>query len=118
VYFEEVDLSLRAYQAGWGSACATSATCLHVGGGCSHQVKAARLFYSLRSRIFYAYKHFSYWSAATVFVTTYTIEFLSRSVAALARRSASDAVHIAKGYRMLWGSTPEILKQIRKGGRG
>jgi GT2 family glycosyltransferase len=33
VYYEEVDLSLRAYQAGWRSACATSATCLHIGGG-------------------------------------------------------------------------------------
>jgi len=58
VYFEEVDLSLRAKQLGYSSYFLSSATAFHKGGGCSDQVKATRLFYSLRSRILYAQKHY------------------------------------------------------------
>lgn len=59
VYFEEVDLSLRARQLGFSSYLLTDASAFHKGGGCSEQVKSARLFYSLRSRIIYAQKHYS-----------------------------------------------------------
>src|SRR5437773_121156 len=60
VYFEEVDLSLRARVLGWRTFYLSTAHAYHHG---SEQVKKrmqpARLFYSLRSRILYAYKHFS-----------------------------------------------------------
>lgn len=59
VYFEEVDLSLRAKQFGFKSYFLSEASAFHKGGGCSDRVKAARLFYSLRSRILYAQKHYT-----------------------------------------------------------
>jgi len=52
VYFEEVDLSLRAKQLGYTSYFLSEVSAFHKGGGCTERVKAARLFYSLRSRIF------------------------------------------------------------------
>lgn len=60
VYFEEVDLSLRAKQLGYSSYFLSEASAFHKGGGCSDKVKAARLFYSLRSRILYGQKHYSW----------------------------------------------------------
>ena len=59
VYFEEVDLALRAKQMGYSSFFISEVAAFHKGGGCSERVKAARLFYSLRSRILYAQKHYS-----------------------------------------------------------
>ena len=59
VYLEDVDLSRRAHVAGWESYYLAEAKAFHKGGGTSEQVKAQRLFYALRSRILYAFKHFS-----------------------------------------------------------
>jgi GT2 family glycosyltransferase len=50
VYFEEVDLSYRARLAGWRSVYFAGAEAFHHGGLSSGQVRAKRLFYSLRSR--------------------------------------------------------------------
>lgn len=59
VYFEEVDLSLRARQIGFVSYFLNEASAFHKGGGCSEKAKAARLFYSLRSRWLFVKKHYS-----------------------------------------------------------
>ena len=60
IYFEEVDLSLRARQLGWISYILTDVTAYHKGGGSSDAVKDLRLFYLLRSRNAYAHKHYSF----------------------------------------------------------
>ena len=54
VYLEDLDFSHRAHQTGWLSVYLADAQAFHVGGGTSNQVKARRLFYSLRSRLFTA----------------------------------------------------------------
>jgi GT2 family glycosyltransferase len=59
VYFEEVDLSLRAKQLGFQSFFLSDAAAVHKGEGCSERIKATRLFYSLRSRLLYGGKHYS-----------------------------------------------------------
>lgn len=59
VYFEEVDLSLRAKLLGYDSYYIAEATAFHKGGGSTGQVKATRLFYLLRSRLLYTRKHYS-----------------------------------------------------------
>ena len=59
VYYEEVDFSYRAYQSGYKSLYFPNAIIFHKGGGASEQVKDLRLFYSLRSSLIYAKKHFS-----------------------------------------------------------
>jgi N-acetylglucosaminyl-diphospho-decaprenol L-rhamnosyltransferase len=74
VYFEEVDLSYRAKAAGWRSMYFAGAEALHHGGLSSDQVKAARLFYTMRSRLLYADKHYSPLSAWSVRAITMAIE--------------------------------------------
>lgn len=115
VYFEEVDFSLRARKAGWRSVYLANVQAFHSGGGTSHQVKARRLFYSLRSRLLYASKHFSGFGAAIVFVSTLFLEPLSRSVLALSQRSLPALKETWQGYLMLWEWLPKwVLKGITR----
>lgn len=102
VYFEEVDLSHRAAQAGYGTIYLAEAQAYHKGGGVSEQVKAHRLFYSLRSRIQYAFKHFSRSAAVLVSVTTLGVEPLSRLALLIGTRRFGEISDLARGYRMLW----------------
>jgi len=109
VYFEEVDFSYRAQRAGWNSFYLADAQALHAGGGTSNQVKARRLFYSLRSRLLYASKHFSFPAALMVMFTTLLVEPFGRSVLALGRRSCSGFKETWAGYFMLWAWLPKWL---------
>lgn len=112
VYFEEVDFSLRAHQAGWRSMYLADAQAFHAGGGTSRQVKARRLFYSLRSRLLYGLKHFSVWQAGGLFVTTLLLEPCSRLAFALVCGSLADAANVGRAYTMLWRALPDIMKGI------
>ncbi len=112
VYFEEVDFSLRAKGAGWQTIYLADARAYHRGGGTSEQVKARRLFYSLRSRMLYAAKHFSTFGAATVMAATLLAEPWTRlgwSAVRLAPREAWQTIH---GFLLLWANMPHILADV------
>ncbi len=101
VYFEEVDLSLRAKRLGYASFFLSDVSAFHRGGGCSGQVKAARLFYSLRSRILYAQKHYS----APAFVGLVLLTMLElpiRLVHGAWRVSGADMKNCLIAYRRLF----------------
>jgi len=100
VYFEEVDLSVRAKQLGYASYFLSEVSAFHKGGGCSEQVKAARLFYSLRSRIFYAQKHYS-WMEFVALVLLTGLELPLRLVQGLMRVSWSDINNTFSAYTQL-----------------
>ena len=106
LYFEEVDFSYRAKQAGWKSLYLADVQAFHKGGGTSDQIKARRLFYVLRSRLLYANKHFGFWGALVTFLSTLFLEPVSRSVLALLRRSWSDLKETWQSYGMLWRWLP------------
>lgn len=109
VYLEDLDFSYRAHQAGWKSIYLTEAQAFHAGGGTSNQVKALRLFYSLRSRLLYARKHFSLTGLFFLLLATLLIEPLSRLLLALARRSWSGFKETCSAYVMLWRWLPQLL---------
>lgn len=102
VYFEEVDFSRRAALAGYTSYFLREAEAFHEGGGVSSQVKAHRLFYSLRSRIQYAFKHFSRPAALGVALVTLTVEPLTRLVQLLLKRRWGEIGDLCRGFGMLW----------------
>ena len=58
VYYDDVDLCLRARDAGWRRVHFAGASAMHEGQGTTRAVKDIRLFYLLRSRLLYARKHF------------------------------------------------------------
>lgn len=107
VYLEDLDFSYRASQAGWKSVYLADTQAFHAGGGTSKHIKARRLFYSLRSRLLYAFKHFSLAGAWVVLLTTLLIEPASRSVLAIARVSWSGLRETWSAYAMLWRWLPQ-----------
>jgi GT2 family glycosyltransferase len=109
VYFEEVDFSLRANQLGWSSVYFADVQAFHAGGGTSNQVKAKRLFYSLRSRILYVFKHFNLIRATAVLLVTLCIEPLSRTAVAIGRCSWSSVKETHAAYGMLFRWLPRWI---------
>ena len=114
VYFEEVDISLRARQAGWRSVFLANAQAFHAGGGTSRQVKAHRLFYSLRSRLLYGFKHFKPWQALTLLGVSLGVEPISRVVFALLRGAPGDVRNTLNAYAMLYRDLPNIFKRAQR----
>lgn len=102
VYFEDLDFSRRAALAGFGSVYLTEGRAFHKGGGVSEQVKAHRLFYSLRSRIQYAFKHFTPPAAVAVAASTLLVEPLSRLALLALERRNGEIRDLERGFRMLW----------------
>jgi N-acetylglucosaminyl-diphospho-decaprenol L-rhamnosyltransferase len=111
VYLEDVDFSYRAWRSGWSSYYLATVRAEHNGGGCSQQVRAARLFYSLRSRILYAYKHLSVMSATGVMFLTAFVEPIVRLGRALFRGSFAELAEISDGYWKLWKCAAQGRRQ-------
>lgn len=114
VYFEEVDLSYRARQAGNRSVFLADAQAFHAGGGTSRQVKAHRLFYSLRSRLLFGFKHFPLWQAWALVAVTLAIEPGTRSMFSLVRGGVLDAGNTLRAYGMLIRDLPAVLARARR----
>lgn len=111
VYFEEVDLSFRAQQAGFRSVYLSDAQAFHAGGGTSRQVKAHRLFYSLRSRLLYGFKHFSPWQAWGLVLVTLGVEPISRTLFSLVGSGLKGVRNTWRAYGMLWRDMRYILEK-------
>lgn len=110
VYSEEVDLSYRAHQLGYASAFLANVAAFHKGCISSSNVKAKRLFYYLRSRMLFSFKHFNPVSALLFSATTLFLEPVSRlAYAGLGRRSMSGIVETLKGFGYLWAWVPQYL---------
>lgn len=101
LYFEEVDLALRARNLGFHNHYLANARAFHRGGGSSDQIRAKRLFYVLRSRILYSYKHFGAVPFIAVFLATIFIEPFTRLVSALGKGSICDVKATVEGYWLL-----------------
>lgn len=102
VYFEEVDFSYRASKLGYQSVYLADVQAFHKGGGVSEQVKAHRLFYSLRSRILYAHKHFAMSAAFSIAIATLIVEPMTRLAFLCLGGRLSEVPDLLRGYRMLW----------------
>ncbi len=109
VYFEEVDLSYRAHKLGLKSVYLPEAQAFHAGGGTTNQVKASRLFYSLRSRLLYGFKHFKPLEAWALLFVTLILEPCSRLLFSLSKGSWHDARCTLQGYGMLFQDLLNII---------
>lgn len=107
IYLEDLDFSLRTRRLGWRCVYLAEVRAFHAGGGTSNQIKDRRLFYALRSRIVFVFKHFSGRSAWIVMLMTVFIEPLVRLTWALGQLSLSSFAATWRGYVMLWRWLPE-----------
>lgn len=101
VYFEEVDFSYRAKNWGWKSLYFSEVSAFHEGGGTSNQVRAKRLFYSLRSRLLYALKHFNIINFIMVLFISVFLEPIARIFLATMKRSIENLKETSKAYYYL-----------------
>jgi hypothetical protein len=114
VYYEELDFSYRARQAGWTSYFLATTCAMHHGCGCTEQAKAGRLFYALRSRILYSYKHFGRVAATGVLIGTVAVEPFSRVALGAAHGSLIEIQDTFRAYGMLWRCLPKIVAKDRE----
>lgn len=110
VYMEELDFSRRMGGAGWKSFYLADVTAYHKGGGASETDRGRRLFYMLRSRMVYAFTHFGRPTAVALALCSLLIEPVIRTASALVRGSMVQARETARGFGMLWGELPRILR--------
>jgi GT2 family glycosyltransferase len=104
VYYEDLDLSVRAHARGWSSVYLATARAFHRGQGTTESATARRTFYFCRSRIQYARKHFSAAGALAVTLATLALEPLARLAAA--PRSAGNTL---RAFAMLWRDLPNLF---------
>lgn len=114
VYLEDLDFSLRVQKAGYQSVYLAEAQAFHAGGGASRQVKAHRLFYSLRSRLLYSFKHFRFWQAWIVVLITLSVESVTRTIFSLIYSGLDGISNTWYAYYMLWGDMRLILRKSRQ----
>jgi N-acetylglucosaminyl-diphospho-decaprenol L-rhamnosyltransferase len=108
MYYEDLDLALRAKLQGWSSEYLIEARAVHFGGGTTSGIKGRRMFYACRSRILYCLKHFSLPSAMCVMGATLLLEPAIRIVAAIAKLKPLEAKETLKAFGLLWVDLGEI----------
>lgn len=115
VYYEEVDFSLRARRAHWKSVYFSEAGAFHAGNGTTRNIKAQRLFYSLRSRLLYVFKHFVWYKAVIVLLFSALVEPLARCLLSFVRLSWSGVKETWLAYSMLlcWLSQNRVKDRLK-----
>jgi N-acetylglucosaminyl-diphospho-decaprenol L-rhamnosyltransferase len=101
LYFEEVDFALRALQRGARSYFLKSARVFHAANVSSDQVRSARLYHSLRSRLLFAFQHWSRPSAYLLVGLTLSVELGARIGAAAFRGKQPDIRETASVFGQL-----------------
>lgn len=115
MYYEEVDFSIRARAYGYTSCLVFGTRAWHTGGVSSQQVRDLRLFYSLRSRLQYARKHFSPAGRLMVLIFTLLVEPLARCIHGL---SASSLTTFSVTFRAYCHLSRELLLRLVRKVRG
>ena len=116
VYLEDLDLSARIREAGFGCRYLTAASAYHRGGGVSAQARARRLAYSLESRLRYSVKHFTIAAAIAIGVLTFVIEPWLRLIHALVILSHARMTETVGGYALLSASILRGLSRAARAG--
>ena len=109
VYLEDLDLSRRVLNAGYRIRYLADTTAFHQGGGSSRNIKAERLFYSLRSRVLFGFKHFSPMTSWALVAGTMVVEPLVRLTFAIARGRLKELKQTIHGFALLWRDSPNFL---------
>jgi N-acetylglucosaminyl-diphospho-decaprenol L-rhamnosyltransferase len=103
LYFEEVDFALRARRQGARSYFLREAGIVHAANVSTDQIRGARLYHYLRSRLLFAHEHWPRRQAGVLVALTLGVELTARVVRACWRRDGADLAAIAAAYDRLLG---------------
>jgi N-acetylglucosaminyl-diphospho-decaprenol L-rhamnosyltransferase len=109
VYMDDLDFAMRTRRLGYLSVYLSSSAAFHEGGGTSRHVKAESLFFLMRSRVQYAFKHFGRLQGWMILALTLSIEPISRTTLTVWRRSWNDLRATIKSSAMLWKVLPSLM---------
>lgn len=117
VYMEDLDLSLRMRRLGYTSVYLASAQACHTGGGTANRVQSESLFFALRSRIQYAFKHFGTIGGCLVAVVALCAAPVARIAFVTSQRQGNKLKPIAEAYGRLWMEllSGRLSRRIRRG---
>ncbi|MBM3514539.1 MAG: glycosyltransferase family 2 protein [Alphaproteobacteria bacterium] len=101
LYFEDVDLSARAHDAGWRSRYVKEARAVHLGAGSSGAATGMALALHAASRVRYSRQYFGLPAAFAVAVLASTFEFPVRMLRAALR--GDSVVDVFAGWRLWLG---------------
>lgn len=114
VYLEDLDLSLRYRRRGQRCLFLASPASYHKGGGASERARATRLFYATRSRILYAFKHFSWIQGWIHCLATLSIEPIARLVQLVCKARLLEIGETMQGFVMLFRDLPGTIRLARQ----
>ena len=100
VYYEDMDLSIRAKKAGYKIFYNSNINAYHKGRGTTDQIKDIRLFYSIKSRLFFAKKHLSKLEYLLIKLNTFSLELVSRIVFTGFKHGFTGINQVIKGYKL------------------
>jgi len=103
VYMDEVDLSYRAKIMGFDSYYISEVKAFHQGGGSTDQIKAKRVFYSLRSRLQFFNKHFGYSVNLLMWFEVFILEFFSRIIFSMLKLNLIQFFQTFKIFIYIYG---------------
>jgi hypothetical protein len=117
LYFEEVDVALRARGLGWGSYFLKEARVFHAEGRSSVNCPEMRLYHSLRSRLLFAYRHWPRWQAHALVAVTLMIELPARLARGCVHGDRADLAATLSGSHRLFRELPRLMRNPSHGRR-
>lgn len=110
VYYEDIDLSKRVLDLGLRISYLSTAQLYHKGGGTSSQIKARRLYYSIRSKLYYSRKNFGPFASSLTFLATLVVEPIVRVSWSICKLNGNEFFNTVKAFLLVWVNVPNILK--------
>lgn len=104
VYYEDADFALRAKKKGYLSYYNSNIEIMHSGRGTTKKIFHTTLFYNLRSRIQFTYKHYGRFYGALILILTLTVEPITRCVFNLIK-NPSENKNTFKAFGLLYRET-------------
>jgi GT2 family glycosyltransferase len=117
VYYEDLDLCLRAVENGQAVVHVADVTAIHLGGGTTASIKDRRLFYETTSRVRFAGKWHGAAAAAALAVMIALFELPLRIVEAGLARPPQDARMALRGAISFWRNLPRLLRGLAASSR-
>jgi N-acetylglucosaminyl-diphospho-decaprenol L-rhamnosyltransferase len=101
LYFDDVDLALRARREGAGTYFLKDAIVFHAENVSTNQTRDLQVYHLLRSRILFTYRYWSRWQASLLVFLALTVELPARLTRAALNRNRLDFFATARAYGWL-----------------
>jgi N-acetylglucosaminyl-diphospho-decaprenol L-rhamnosyltransferase len=101
LYFEDVDLALRARRQGAGTYFLKDAKVFHAENVSTSQTRDLQVYHLVRSRTLFAYRFWSRWQASLLVFLTFTVELPARLAKAALDRNRAAILAIARAHGWL-----------------